>query len=399
MKILMVSSYLPYPLFSGGHIRLFNILKNLSQRHEITLVCEKRANQTKKDIEEVEKICKKVIAIDRKKQWSLANIVKTGLSNSPFLITGHAQTKMREEINKLLTSEKFDLVHVETSYVMQNLPKTPIPVVLAEHNVEYLVYKRYSNRISFLLRPLLNIDVFKLKNKEEAFWEKADYLIAVSEDEAKIMKAKNKNVVIVPNGVDINRFKIKDLRFTNKNNNKTILFIGDFRWVENRDALRWIYKDIWPLLKLKTKDLEFKINLRIVGKDIPEYLKKTRDDDIIFDENADNDTSKIFQKANLLLAPIRIGGGTSFKILEAMASGVVVATTRLGASGIGAKDHEEVLISDEADELTNRIIEVFENDLLYKEITANARKLIEKKYDWRIIVEKLEDVYRLATSN
>lgn len=402
----MVSSYLPYPLFSGGHIRLFNILKNLSQRHEVTLVCEKRSYQTKKDIGEVEKICKRVIAIDRKKQWSLINIIKTGLSMSPFLITGHAQAKMREEINKLLASEKFDLIHVETSYVMQNLPKTSTPIVLVEHNVEYLVYKRYSDRIPFLLRPLLNIDVFKLRNQEEKFWKKADYLIAVSEDEAKIMQAKNENVIIVPNGVDIKKFTFRDQKSMPGKLEKTVLFIGDFRWAENRDALRWIFKEIWPLLKLKTKNPaslaggpKLKINLWIVGKNIPEYIKKTRDEDIVFDENADDDTSKIFQKADLLLAPIRIGGGTSFKILEAMASGVMVATTELGASGIGAKDRKEVLISDETEGLTDRVLEVFKNDKLYKEITENARKLIEKKYDWRIIVKKLEDVYRLATSN
>lgn len=370
------------------------------------MVCEKRSYQTKKDIGEVEKICKRVIAIDRKKQWSLINIIKTGLSMSPFLITGHAQAKMREEINKLLASEKFDLIHVETSYVMQNLPKTSTPIVLVEHNVEYLVYKRYSDRIPFLLRPLLNIDVFKLRNQEEKFWKKADYLIAVSEDEAKIMQAKNENVIIVPNGVDIKKFTFRDQKSMPGKLEKTVLFIGDFRWAENRDALRWIFKEIWPLLKLKTKNPaslaggpKLKINLWIVGKNIPEYIKKTRDEDIVFDENADDDTSKIFQKADLLLAPIRIGGGTSFKILEAMASGVMVATTELGASGIGAKDRKEVLISDETEGLTDRVLEVFKNDKLYKEITENARKLIEKKYDWRIIVKKLEDVYRLATSN
>src|SRR3989344_9256232 len=99
MKILIVSSYLPFPLFSGGHIRLYNIVKNLSQKHEITLVCEKRENQTQIDIDEVSKICKKVYTVNRDKQWSIKNIIKTGFSLDPFLITGHKSQEMKSLIS------------------------------------------------------------------------------------------------------------------------------------------------------------------------------------------------------------------------------------------------------------------------------------------------------------
>ena len=77
MKILMVSSFLPYPLTSGGHIRLYNLIKNLSNRHNITLICEKRDYQTEEDVDEIKKICTKVITVRRKKQWSVSNILKT----------------------------------------------------------------------------------------------------------------------------------------------------------------------------------------------------------------------------------------------------------------------------------------------------------------------------------
>src|SRR5581483_8848705 len=143
MKILVVSSYLPYPLFSGGHIRLYNLLRELSKKHEIFLVCEKRSYQTNADIEEVKKICKEVITIARKRQWSIGTIAKTGFSSYPFLMVGHANPQMTEKIAQVLQKEKFDLIHIETFYVMQNLPKTVLPTVLVEHNIEYLVYKRF----------------------------------------------------------------------------------------------------------------------------------------------------------------------------------------------------------------------------------------------------------------
>ena len=96
MNILIVSSYLPYPLYSGGNVRLYNLLKELSKKHSITLICEKRPTQTQEDVTEVEKICEKVITVDRKKQWSLQNILKSGISSQPFLILGHTLPKMKE---------------------------------------------------------------------------------------------------------------------------------------------------------------------------------------------------------------------------------------------------------------------------------------------------------------
>src|SRR6188472_94235 len=119
MKILVVSSYLPYPLHSGGHVRLYNLIKELSDKHEITLICEKRTHQTEADIKEVEKICKKVITVERKKQWSLENIAASAFSSQSFLVTGHTHSLMQEKIERELTNNPYDLIHVETFYVMQ----------------------------------------------------------------------------------------------------------------------------------------------------------------------------------------------------------------------------------------------------------------------------------------
>ena len=237
MNILLVSSYLPYPLFSGGHIRLYNLIKELSHKHKITLVCEKRDYQGDAEISELKKFCKKVISVPRKKQWSLKNITKTGLSALPFLIIGHTSSEMRKEIQRELNENQFDLIHAETSYVMQNIPETKIPIILAEHNVEYLVYKRFADKAPLLLRPLLYMDVLKLKRWEEAVWKKATKLIAVSKIEKEIMNKVRKDVVVVSNGVDIEKFTINDLQLTRDGREKRILFIGEFKWVQNRDAI------------------------------------------------------------------------------------------------------------------------------------------------------------------
>ena len=399
MKILLVSSFLPYPLFSGGHIRLYNIVKGLSKNNEITLVCEKRDYQTKEDIKEVEKFCKKIISFERKTQWSFGNIIKTGFSLSPFLMVGHTIPAMKVELRELLKREYFDLIHVETSYVMQNLPKTQVPIVLVEHNIEYLVYERFVKNAPLPLRPLLYLDVFKLKLCEESMWKRAAKLVAVSEVDKKVMNRIKKDVQIVPNGVDITKFKIHSDQIGTKlkiDGEKRVLFIGDFKWIQNTDAIEWILKEIWPLISSKFKVQSSKLMLWVVGRKIPQDIKDLGDDSVIFDENAPKETELIYQKSNIVLTPIRVGGGTSYKILEGMASGVPVVTTPLG-NAMNAKENSEIVIAKTSEDFVRSIKKLLEDEKFYETISANARKLVEEKYDWRNIVKKLEEVYKSAS--
>lgn len=392
MKILVVSSYLPFPLYSGGHIRLYNLIKNLSEQNEITLVCEKRDYQTEEDIKEVEKICKKVITVTRKKQWSANNILKTGLSKNPFLIVGHSSEEMKQAIKDELVREKFDLVHVETFYVYQNLPKVAIPVVLVEHNVEYLVYQRYADKASSLVKPLLYLDVLKLKRIEQAIWKKVDRLVAVSSTERRLMK--RADVDLIPNGVDTESFKFKSAQ--DIPHEKRILFIGDFKWIQNRDALEFILKKIWPNLLLKLDDLgkKFDLKLWIVGKNIPENFKNSNlYKNVIFDDKNKDETNQIFRKSFILLAPLRVAGGTSYKILEAMASGTAVVTTNLGVEGLEAKDKTHVLVGEEPNQIAKLVCDLLIDHSLYRRLTLNSRKFVVDKYDWKIISKKLNEVY------
>jgi polysaccharide biosynthesis protein PslH len=392
MKILMVSSYLPFPLKSGGEIRLYNLIKNLAEKHEITLICERRDYQTQEDVEEVKKICKKVITVTRKKQWSTANILKTGLSMDPFLIVGHTSEEMKLAIRDELVREKYDLIHVETFYVYQNLPKVSVPVILVEHNVEYLAYQRYVKLANPFLKLFFTIDVMKLKKKEEQAWRKVDKLIAVSNAERRLMK--RADITVVPNGVDLNNFQFRSSQ--NLPEEKRVLFIGDFKWFQNVDAAEVILKQIWPRIGLRLAETKNRadVKLWIIGRNIPDKIKSlAASKNIILEEDSKEKTAEIFRKAYLLLAPIRAGGGTSYKILEAMASGVGVVTTNLGLEGLEAKNNIHALASEKEDELAELALVLIQDHSVYRKLTLNARKLVEEKYDWRVIAQKLDEVY------
>ncbi|MBI5045181.1 MAG: glycosyltransferase family 4 protein [Candidatus Levybacteria bacterium] len=389
MKILLVSSYLPYPLTNGGNIRLYNLLKFLQKTHEITLVCEIRQGQNKDDVHEVEKVCHKVYTVKRRKQWSVKNILKTAVSANSFLTTGHKLEEMSLIVSMLLSKESFDAIHVETFYVLQNVPKTTLPIILVEHNVEYLVYERFKEKASLFLKPLLTIDIEKIKRAEKQAWSRVSIVVAVSEKEKEIIGEKCK--FVVPNGVDLKTFVKKKIVNSVDVKKKKILYIGDYTWIQNTDAVLYIIKFIWPLIK---KNLN--VSLWIVGKNMPATFKKIGDNDasIIFDDDNKETAVKIFSEADVLLAPKRVGGGTSYKIIEAMAVGTPVVTNSFGLEGLDFEKDKEIIVENKPEELAEEVIRVLTQKDYYRRISDQGRKAVEKKYDWIAIADKLDGVYQ-----
>jgi glycosyltransferase involved in cell wall biosynthesis len=271
---------------------------------------------------------------------------------------------------------------------MQNLPKTDIPVILTEHNVEYEVYSKYAAKANLFFKPFLLFDIAKLKSNEKKAWKKADQLIAVSPKEQKIMGS---GTELVPNGVDISRFKLKKFDFTKKS--KVILFIGNFKWIQNRDSVAFILKNVWPRIIFENKG-KFDLKFWVVGKNIPDSIKNLKDETVFFDENAPDDTVKIFQSSDILLTPIRVGGGSNFKILESMAVGTPVVTSLLGNEGLEAKQNEEIFLCTKPEEYAQVLLKIINDNYLYEKVSRNGRKFIEDNFDWIQISNKLDNIYK-----
>lgn len=389
MKILMITSYLPYPLFGGGEVRTYNLLKRLCKKHEITLVAYTRPSNTQNDINEVKKICKELIILEKPKTWTLKNILRTGLSTMPLLLTVYHSKKDRNKIKQAISNNHFDVIHVEPFYIMHNLPSTNIPILLVEHNIEYEVYKRYVKHFPFIpLRPLLSLDVKKMKEWEEVMWHRAKKVAVVSKiDQEKIEANGVKNVEIIPNGVDLIDFPYKTE--LNVKTNPVILYVGNMRWFENRDAANYLLTNLWPEIKKNIPNSK----IRIIGRDANIHFKNNPRDSIFVESNV-KDIYKEYANASCLLAPIRKGGGTKYKIIEAMAVGLPVVTTTIGKEGLDIIQNIDVKIGDTDKDLVSSVMEIVNNDEERNRIRENARKLVEKLYSWESISEKLDNLYR-----
>ena len=390
MKILMLTPYLPYPLHSGGQIRSYNLIKNLSQKHQITLFSFIRSAKELVHIAELEKYCTKVKVFKRRQAWDPRNILISALTPYPFLVAIYLSKSVKNAIRRELASN-YDLIHAETFYVMPNLPKpTNIPTLLVEQTIEYMVYQRFVEDFKFfLLKPLLYFDVLKIKLWEKYFWQKATRLVAMSQSDKQIMEksVKDRKVDVVANGVDVEHFTESRIA---KAVNQTILFVGNFKWLPNKDAAKFLVTDIWPKIHQQLP----RAKLWIVGRNpTSEILDLSNQKNVTVSGEVD-DIREAFQKSSVLLAPIRSGRGTKYKVLEAMASQVPVVTTKLGIEGIAAINQSSVLIAETADGLADKTIQVLTDKNLAEKLAANGKKLVYNQYNWQAIFKELDQIYQ-----
>lgn len=391
MKILMLTPYLPFPLLSGGQIRTYNLLKNLKDTHDITLFSFIRKEKERDFIPELEKFCSKVRVFKRRPAWDLRNLMLAGFTSYPFLVAIYLSRHLRSAMKRELETEKYDLIHAETFYVMPNIPSTSISTLLVEQTIEYLGYQTFAQQTKFLpLKPFLFFDVAKIKYWEKYYWKKANRLATMSsEDKSFIQKLTKKqiNIDVVANGVDIQYFsKVKK----QKTKHPIVLFVGNFKWLPNKDAAKHLVNDIWPHIRTRIPQAR----LWIVGANPTSEIKKLGKIAGVKVEGEIADIRTAFSRASIMLAPIRNGRGTRYKILESMAAKTPVVATKLSVEGIDVTDNKDVLISDDPLKLADYTVKVLNNQKLQDKLRKNGAKLIAQKYNWKKISKSLDNIYQ-----
>jgi len=391
MNILFVSAVMPYPLHSGGQVRIYNILKKLSKHHDITLCTFVRSESELKYQKDLS-FCKKIHCVYRGKALQGKYLFKAFFSSMPWLLATYDNDHMRTIIHDELKHHKYDLVHIEPFYVYPSLPKTSLPLVVAEHNIEYSVYQQYVDRFPMpLVRPILRLDVNKIKTWEHVVWDKAKKIIAVSNDDQLVIRNHDgsKNVTVAPNGVASEEFKVNTQIITEKR--CRCLYVGNFSWLPNVEAAQKLIQVIWPKIHTKYKNAE----LSIVGKNMPSSIRSNPEIGIIAKGEVEN-IAEVLSNNEILLAPMTIGGGTKFKILEAMATGVIILSSKEGVMGLPVTSKKEVIICETPDDYVNSLGLLIKDNSLVSSLRQEARSLIERSYTWDAIASLVDTVWKEA---
>lgn len=392
MKVLMLTPYLPYPLVSGGQIRTYNLLKQLSKTHDISLFCLIKDDAERQHIPEIAKYCQKVRVFRRSQQpFTLKNILQTAFSRYPFLVIRNHVPSVTDAVKTELAQESYDLIHAETFYMMPHLPKTDTPVILVEQTIESLGYESYSQKAWKPLRFILNIDIQKIRRWESHYWEMANRLIVMSNDDKQLIAphiSDPSKIDVVANGVDSNWFaKIRK----KPHSHPTVLFVGTFKWLPNREAVQYLVEQVWPRIHAAMPTA----HLHIVGNAPSESVLRYQSDQhhITVTGNIP-DIRDAFATADILIAPVLSGKGTRYKVLESMASGTPIVATPTAVEGLELESGTHVAIGSSASELAQAALTLLNNATQRQTLARNGKRYVQEHFDWSLISTQLDKVYQ-----
>lgn len=388
MNVLFITYDFPYPTNSGGKNRAYHLIKHTAKNANIFLFSFVRDDYNPEYNKEIFDLGVKDIKVfKREKLSSFFNIPKTIFNNCSIFKTLYYDKKVEWSMREFIKKNKIEVVHFESSYtgyyIGKELKRLGVRQVLGTENIEFQLYYDYaSNTKKVYLKPFIKFQAGRLKNEELLMVKNADKVITITQEEAdKLESFTGKKCDIVANGIEPKTFsysfdpKIK----------KNILFVGNFSYFPNVDGINFFYKEAFDKL---SKDL----TLTVIGKDCSKILNF--DDERIIKKDFVDDIISEYKKADIMVFPIRIGGGTNFKILEAMSLGIPIVANPQRLAGLNAVSGLHFLEATTGEEYAQKIELLLNDKNLREELTLQARKLIDKYYSWENIGRDLLRVWK-----
>jgi len=378
--ILMLTPYLPYPPVSGGRTRTYNLVKRLSAEFAITLVCFGRPEEKAFDLTPLRQWCE-LIVIDRARSPGTVRAALLSLTGiRPVTMRLYASAAMRETLARLLAERTFGAVHVESFYMLQNLPaQMPVPILLAEPVIEYVAWWRHAKVAQPLYqRPALALEAAKMRIFEPQTWAQATLVGVMSDVDGQIVKRATPGVAIssTPNGVDTDYFRVADVPRTPD----SALYMGDYKYFPNTDAILYFAHEIMPLIRAQRPAF----TLTLLGKEPPPALIALGSDPTSGIKVAGlvDDTRPYLAQSAVFICPLRSGSGTRFKLLEALACACPVVSTALGCEGLDAINGQHMLIADTPRAFADAVLRLLTDSAYAAQLGAQGRAWVSAVHSW-----------------
>ena len=400
MKILFISTNYPYPTDTGHNLRTFNILKALAERHDVFYLAYSKKKSDIMSRDPIKEMCLSVnvfmIPDELSKTKMIYSLFMNIFSQMPYVAHKYYSREMREKIKQIVKNNRIDLVHIDLLHLSRYAELLgAIPKALTEHNVEsHRVWRLAKNSKNPVFKLYMYMQYKKLYAFEKKMCSMFDVCITVSEDDSKRLKeiSPGANLIEIPNGVDTKYFQpgLGEIE------PHSMIWVGGMHDLYNREAVEFFCHKIFPQIHDKIEDVKFVA----IGASPPRSL---------IDLAAQNENVKILgyvddirpylDAASVFVAPIKSGGGTKFKVLNALAMGKAVVTTTVGAEGINVRDGENVMIADDATVFAQKTIALLSDSHFSISLGKEGRKLIIKEYDLTAIGKRQNDLYELIATS
>ncbi|WP_455387809.1 glycosyltransferase family 4 protein [Petrachloros mirabilis] len=398
MRVLVLDEEFPYPTNTGKRTRSFNLYRRLASRIEIRYIGYGEYDSAAAKALRAEGIDPVAVpARIQPKQGPafylrlLANI----LSPLPYIVTSHYSQVYQHIVRDNLSRFRPDLVLCEwTPYVVFLKRMLPVKKLVTAHNVESDIWRRYyENETNLLRRWYIHKQWRKVERFERSVLRWMDGTLAVSElDRARLAQwYPELPMAVVPNGVDLEYFRPAlqpELR-------RHLVFSGSMDWRPNQDAARYFVREILPLLRQVHPDVE----CTFVGRSPPADIQALAGTPSVHITGTVDDVRPYIERAAVYIVPLRIGGGSRLKILEALAMGRAVVSTSVGAEGLDVVHERHVMLADDPRTFAESVLRLLDDPERCQALAAEGRHLVERRYGWDVLAEKFGSFIHEVTGN
>lgn len=395
-RLLFISQTLPYPPDSGVKVRSYHTLRILSRAYDVTALCFFRRMQTggqqgvERAVEALGEFAD-VTAFSIPQEWSrwrmIADHTTSLISGRPYTDYVFRDRKLLSRIRELTESVSYSIAHLESQSLGRYAPELRgIPTACVHHNVESQLMERRARIVKKpVLGRYLGHQAKLLHTAESRLCPSVDLNITVSDEDAQALRsiAPSGKFVPLPNGVDTQFFQPSD------GPTEGVVLLGGTDWFPNLDGLEYFAKSVLPRLRNRFPRLPVKS----VGRASPEEIRRFSDEFDMTLTGYVDDIRPHIQRARVLVVPLRVGGGSRLKILDAWAMGKAVVTTTIGCEGLDAVDGENAMIRDDPQSIAHAIIEVISDPSLRSRLGERARLLAQDQYSWDAIGDRMLEAY------
>lgn len=356
-RVAILSPYCPYPLSHGGAVRIYNLLREAARDFDLFLFAW--AEDPAVVEQPLLELCSQVVLFPnpryREPRWSTLRPPEANEYFTPYVARVLAELRAQ-----------YNIVLQQTEYTALARYGGDI---LVEHDVTFDLYEQVHQQTSSLRSWW---DLIRWRRYERTATERFRRLVAMSEKDAQLLGTAN--VVVIPNGVDLERFTPEP-----EFQGTQLLFVGSFAHFPNVVALRWFIKEVWPLVVSALPQIRLTV---IAGRNPELYWSEHVSDERIQLHGFISDVRPFYAAANVVIVPTRVSAGTNLKVLEAMAMERAVVSTASGCAGIGVTPGENVLVADSPEDSSAAILQLLHDYALRAAIARAGRELVQARYGW-----------------
>lgn len=419
-RLLFLTPQVPYPPHQGTTIRNYNLIANLAADYEIHLLSFQQPGDDPAGNSPLPRFCKVVETIPAPTRSLFSRAVTTFTSPSPDMALRLASKTFQARLGMLLEQHRYDVIQIEgiemspyglwlvnhplwrSARQKENRPEIPIGrprLVFDDHNAEYVLQqrawetdRRKRSRLHAAIYSRIQWD--KLQRYERNVCQRVDRVIAVSDADAGALRKLDPRIdpTVIPNGVDLAYYAAYSRETDQQRPNygpNALVFTGKMDFRPNIDAVTWFAQEVLPLIQQEVPDVRFVV----VGKEPHPRVADLAANPAITVTGWVPDVRAHIAASAVYVVPLRMGGGTRLKVLEAMAMCSALVSTRLGCEGFPLAGKDIVAFADDAPALAQAVVALLQDPARRRRMGEAGRAFVEANYGWSAIVPKLKAVY------